>query len=152
MDGIDKAIIRALQQDGRMTIQELSEQVGLSPTPCHRRVRMLERDGVITGYTALIDPRKCGLNLSLYVFIKLINRTKENIVAFEDAIQAMDEVVTCQLITGPYDYMLTMHVPDIADYEFILRERLAETPSIAEIQTSIVLSRVKDRRGFALPE
>lgn len=151
MDTIDKAIVAALQDNGRMTIQDLSDRVGLSPTPCHRRVRMLERDGVITGYTAAVDPRKCGLNISLYVFIKLINRTKQNIVAFEDAIQAMDEVVSCQLITGPHDYMLTMHVPDIADYEFILKERLAETPSIAEIQTSIVLSRVKERKGFALP-
>jgi Lrp/AsnC family leucine-responsive transcriptional regulator len=151
VDALDKAIVMALQDNGRMTIQELSDRVGLSPTPCHRRVRALERDGVITGYTAVLDPRKCGLNISLYVFIKLINRTRENIVAFEDAIQAMDEVVSCQLITGPHDYMLAMHVPDIADYEFILKERLAETPSIAEIQTSIVLSRVKDRKGFALP-
>ncbi len=152
MDNTDKAIVRALQANGRMTIQELSEHVGLSPTPCHRRVRMLERDGVITGYTATVDPRKCGLNISLYVFIKLINRTKENIIAFEDAIQAMDEVLECQLVTGAYDYMLTMLVADISDYEFILRERLAETPSIAEIQTSIVLSHVKARRGFTLPD
>ena len=150
LDHTDHAIIRSLQGDGRMSVQDLSERVGLSPTPCRRRIHNLEKTGVITGYSALVDPKACGLSLSLYVFIKLERRTRENIRLFEEAIMRMDTVLQCQLITGAYDYLLTMHVPDISNYESLLRYELADVPAIAEIQTSIVISEVKSKREFAL--
>jgi len=150
LDHIDRAIIRSLQKDGRMAVQDLSERVGLSPTPCRRRIRNLEKTGVITGYSALVDPKACGLSLSLYVFIKLERRTRENIRLFEEAIGRMDKVLQCQLITGAYDYLLTMHVPDMSNYEALLRYELADVPAIAEIQTSIVISEVKSKREFAM--
>ncbi len=151
LDHTDHAIIRSLQGDGRMSVQDLSERVGLSPTPCRRRIHNLEKTGVITGYSALVDPKACGLSLSLYVFIKLERRTRENIRLFEEAIMRMDTVLQCQLITGAYDYLLTMHVPDISNYyESLLRYELADVPAIAEIQTSIVISEVKSKREFSL--
>ena len=152
LDHIDRAIIRSLQGDGRMSVQDLSERVGLSPTPCRRRIQILEETGAITGYSALVDPKACGLSLSLYVFIKLERRTRENIRLFEEAIMRMDKVLQCQLITGAYDYLLTMHVPDISNYESLLRYELVDVPAISEIPTSVVISEVKSKREFTLLE
>lgn len=112
LDQFDKKILAALQKDGRASVERVAEQVGLSPTPTRRRIRRLEETGVIAGYAARIDPAACGLDLSLYVFVKLESRYRSNIENFETAVQKMAEVVSCHLITGAHDYLLVMHLLD----------------------------------------
>ena len=106
MDAIDRKIIRVLQQDGRLSNQELADRVGLSPSPCLRRVRKLEDEGIITGYTALVDHDKYGLALSVFIHIRLERHSDDCIKSFENGIADLDEVMECYLMTGTSDYLL----------------------------------------------
>ncbi|MGI9504920.1 MAG: Lrp/AsnC family transcriptional regulator, partial [Geminicoccaceae bacterium] len=103
LDEFDRKILTALQRDGRASVEKIAEIVGLSPTPTRRRIRRLEQEGAIKGYVAVVDPKACGLDLTLYVFIKLERRSRENIDGFEKAIERLPEVVSCDLVTGPHD-------------------------------------------------
>ncbi len=150
LDQFDKKILTALQKDGRASVERVAEQVGLSPTPTRRRIRRLEETGVIAGYAARIDPAACGLDLSLYVFVKLESRYRSNIESFETAVQKMAEVVSCHLITGAHDYLLVMHLASINDYNRYLREVIANIPGIIGIETSVVIGEVKNNRVLAL--
>ncbi len=150
LDQFDKKILAALQKDGRASVERVAEQVGLSPTPTRRRIRRLEETGVIAGYAARIDPAACGLDLSLYVFVKLESRYRSNIENFETAVQKMAEVVSCHLITGAHDYLLVMHLASINDYNRYLREVIADIPGIIGIETSVVIGEVKNNRVLAL--
>lgn len=150
IDSIDRKIIIALQQDGRASVEQVAEQVSLSPTPTRRRLRRLEEAGVITGYTALVDPAACGLDLSLYVFIKLERRSRANIEGFEKAIMRLPEIVSCDLVTGSHDYLLVMHVSSMQDYNRYLHEVIADVPGIVGIETNIVIGRIKRSRTLAL--
>jgi len=150
LDQFDKKILAALQRDGRASVERVAEQVGLSPTPTRRRIRRLEETGVIAGYAARIDPAACGLDLSLYVFVKLESRYRSNIENFETAVQKMAEVVSCHLITGAHDYLLVMHLASINDYNRYLREVIADIPGIIGIETSVVIGEVKNNRVLAL--
>ncbi len=148
LDRINRAIVRELQKDGRLSNQDLAARVGLSPSPCHRRVRQLEESGVIKGYTAIVDPEKYGLPISISVLIRLEKRTHDNIVLFEDHIQALDHITECALITGPYDYLLRLYMDDLKSYEAFLKEKLAIIPGIAEIQSNIYISEIKRQTTF----
>jgi len=150
LDQLDKKILAALQKDGRASVERVAEEVGLSPTPTRRRIRRLEQACVITGYSAVVDPVACGLDLSLYVFVKLESRHRSNIDNFEDAIHAMPEVVSCHLITGAHDYLLVMHLAGINDYNRYLREVIADIPGIIGIETSVVIGEVKNNKVLAL--
>lgn len=150
LDQLDKKILNTLQKDGRASVERVAEQVGLSPTPTRRRIRRLENEGVITGYAATVDPSACGLDLSLYVFIKLESRHRSNIESFEKAVQNMPEVISCHLITGAHDYMLVMHLPGISDYNHYLREVIADIPGIIGIETSVIIGEVKNTKVLAL--
>ncbi len=150
LDQFDKKILTALQKDGRASVERIAEQVGLSPTPTRRRIRRLEETGVIAGYAARIDPAACGLDLSLYVFVKLESRHRSNIESFETAVQKMAEVVSCHLITGAHDYLLVMHLAGINDYNRYLREVIADIPGIIGIETSVVIGEVKNSKVLAL--
>ncbi len=150
LDQLDKKILTALQKDGRASVERVAEEVGLSPTPTRRRIRRLEDEGVITGYAAMIDPAACGLDLSLYVFVKLESRHRSNIESFETTIQKMAEVVSCHLITGAHDYLLVMHLSGINDYNRYLREVIADIPGIIGIETSVVIGEVKNSKVLAL--
>jgi len=150
LDHLDRKILITLQQDGRASVERVAEQVGLSPTPTRRRIRRLEETGVITGYTARVDPAACGLDLSLYVFVKLESRHRSNIESFENAVQKMAEVVSCHLITGAHDYLLVMHLSGINDYNRYLREVIADIPGIIGIETSVVIGEVKNSKVLAL--
>lgn len=147
LDRIDLAILRALQADGRLTIQALADRVGLSATPCRRRVQMLEEAGVIRGYRAALDPAAVGVPVKLYAFVKLIQRTNAHLDAFEQAVRASPEILSCELVTGVHDYLLSIRLPSIEHYDTFLRRVLAGIPSVAEISTSIVVSAVKDPGG-----
>ena len=150
MDSIDSHIIRVLQQEGRISNQDLADRVGLSPSPCLRRVRMLEEQGVITGYSARIDQEKVGLPVDVFVSISLISQTDAALKAFERAIQDLDEVMECYLMTGSRDYLLRVVCDGLNSYERFTRERLTRLPGIRSIESSFALGRVKQQG--ALPE
>lgn len=144
LDRTDQKIVSCLIDDGRASVETVADRVGLSPTPTRRRVRRLEETGVIAGYRADIDPDKCGLELAIYVFIKLQSRDRDSIAKFESRILALPEIQRCDLITGAHDYILTVRLPGMKDYNRYLREILAELPGVFGIETSVVIGQVKN--------
>jgi len=151
MDKIDHAIIYALQNDGRLTNQELAERVNLSPSPCLRRVRNLEQSGVITGYSAQVDPKKYGLTITMFVRITLEKHNRAVITRFEEAVQSMDEIMECHLLTGSADYLLRISVIDLDDYNRFMREQLHEISGIAAIDTAFAFGEVKKQNWYKSP-
>lgn len=143
MDAIDRRIIGALQENARLTNQELADRVGLSPSPCLRRLRKLEADGVLRGYTALIDQQRYGLPINVFVSIRLERQTDAAIRAFEQAIQDLDEVQECYLMTGARDYLLRVVSQSLESYERFVRERLTRIEGIASIESSFAFNQVK---------
>ncbi|MRG73470.1 winged helix-turn-helix transcriptional regulator [Alphaproteobacteria bacterium HT1-32] len=149
LDNIDKNIIRALQGDGRLSNQELSERVGLSPSPCLRRLRALESAGVIEGYAAKVSQNAVGLPVSVFVSVKLEHQVEEQLDRFEATLRECPEVLECYLMTGPRDYLLRIVARDLADYERFLKETLTRIPGVASIESSFALRQVK--ASAALP-
>ena len=143
LDRIDHAIIRELQADGRLSNQTLSERVGLSPSPCSRRLRLLEDAGIIKGYTALIDEASIGFAMSVFVFIKLEKQVDDALNTFESAIMEFPEVVDCWLMTGTRDYLLRIVTTGLPHYENLLTGELTKIPGVASIESSLTLRRVK---------
>src|SRR3546814_9253089 len=122
IDAIDRKILRALQADSRLTMQELADRVGLSVSPCHRRVKLLEERGVISGYIARVDQKALGLPVSVFISIKLARQKEEDLDRFAAAISAWEEVLDCYLMTGPRDYLLRVVAADLASYEALARK------------------------------
>lgn len=143
MDSKDRQIVQALQAEGRLTNQDLSEKVNLSPSPCLRRVRLLEEQGVIKGYTALVDQKAWGLPVTVFIRIKLERHGDDAVSAFERAIQDMPQVMDCWLMTGRSDYLLRVIAADLDDYESFVRRELQRVPGIASIDTSFAYGSVK---------
>ncbi|HPF46702.1 MAG: Lrp/AsnC family transcriptional regulator [Alphaproteobacteria bacterium] len=148
MDAIDRKIIRVLQQDGRLSNQELADRVGLSPSPCLRRVRKLEDEGIITGYTALVDHDKYGLALSVFIHIRLERHSDDCIKSFENGIADLDEVMECYLMTGTSDYLLHVVSENLKSYEKFVREKISTIPGVGAIDSSFVFGRVKRKMTF----
>ncbi len=146
MDAIDAKIVRALQEDGRLTNLELAEKVGLSPSPCLRRVRNLEASGVIRGYTALVDQKACGWPITCLVRIRLGNHSQETVQAFEKKIAETEAILDCYLMTGNADYELRIAARSLDDYEQLVRETIQKLPGIASIETSFAYGVVKKSR------
>jgi len=143
LDTIDRKILRHLQADSRITMQELADKVGLSVSPCHRRVRLLESRGVITRYMALVDQKSLGLPVSVFISIKLERQKEADLTRFAKAISGWEEVLECYLMTGNRDYLLRVVVADLASYEAFLKNRLTRLDGIASIESSFALSQVK---------
>ncbi|MES0880952.1 Lrp/AsnC family transcriptional regulator [Roseibium sp. SCP14] len=143
LDAFDIQILRELRTDGRISLQELSERVGLSPTPVSRRLRNLEERGIITGYSALIDEVALGYEVSVFVSVQLDKQIDITLDQFEDAIQAFPEVVDCWLMTGNRDYLLRVATTGLAAFETFLTGKLTKVPGVANIESSIPLRRVK---------
>ncbi len=143
MDAIDKQIIRQLQQDARLSNQDLAARIGLSPSPCLRRVRRLEQAGVLTGYTALVDQEKFGLPINVFVNIRLEKPAPEAIKAFENAIHKISEVVECYLMTGSRDYLLRVVTQDLKSYEAIVRNKLSSIEGVLSLESSFAFGQVK---------
>lgn len=143
IDRIDYKILRALQQDARLTHQELSEKVGLSPSPCARRIRNLETEGYITGYSACIDDAQLGFGFSVFISVRLDRQIDDRLVAFESEIQRCPEIVECWLMTGRFDYLLRVAVSDLAEFERFLTSRLTKLPGVASLDSSVPIRRVK---------
>lgn len=143
MDSKDYQILAALQENGRLTNQELSERVNLSPSPCLRRVRIMEAVGLIRGYTALVDQKMFGLPVTVFIRVKLERHDDETVAAFETAIMGLREVMDCWLMTGQWDYQLRVLAADLEAYEKFVRGKLQKVAGIAAIDTSFAYSRVK---------
>ncbi|MXQ11829.1 Lrp/AsnC family transcriptional regulator [Microvirga makkahensis] len=143
LDPIDLRILRALQADGRLTNQELADQVGLSPSPCLRRVRRLERDGFIRTYRAVLDRESIGLGLTVFVDIKVEKHSRENAMALQEALTALPEVVACHMVSGTADFIVEIVVADLKAYERLLTERLLTLPMIGDIRSNFALTQVK---------
>lgn len=149
MDAIDRKIIRELQRDARLTNQALADKIGLSPSPCLRRVRRLEQDGILVGYTALVDQEKYGLPINVFVNIRMATPAPENISAFETVIHKVDEVIECYLMTGNRDYLLHVAVRDLKSYEALVRDKLSSIPGVLSLESSFAFGQVK--RTHLLP-
>lgn len=149
LDSIDRKILALLQQDGRLTLQELADKVGLSPSPCHRRVKLLEERGIITRYIAVVDQRSIGLPVSVFVSIKLARQKEEDLDRFAKAISTWSEVLECYLMTGHRDYLLRVVVADLDAYETFLKQKLTRLEGISSIESSFALGQIK--YSMALP-
>lgn len=150
LDGVDRRILRALQEDGRMTVQAIADRVGLSASPCLRRIRLLEQAGIITGYSALVDQEAVGLPVSVFVSIKLERQRAEHLDRFASAIRDWPEVMECYLMTGQRDYLLRVVCADLASYETFLRDRLTKLEGVGSIESSFSLGQVKYSRVLPL--
>lgn len=152
VDRYDRQILEILQQDGRISNQDLAERIGLSPAPCLRRVRALEDSGLISGYRAVLDPKPLGLTLMALIYISMDQHTPERFEHFEIAIKEIPEVLECLLVTGQSaDYQLKAVVPDMDAYQALLLERINRIPGVTGVHSSFVLRRVVDRTALPLP-
>jgi Lrp/AsnC family leucine-responsive transcriptional regulator len=151
LDKYDLAILRVLQKDARASLNEISEAVGLSATPCWNRVRRMETDGVILGYTVQIDPAKIGLTDTVIVQVTLESHNDEMLYEFGRALDEIPEILEAFLVSGTYDYYIRLVVRDTRDYERLLRERLYKIPGIRHSISSFVL-RVLKQATLPLPE
>jgi len=150
LDRVDLAILRSLQNDGRMTNAELAELVCLSPTPCLRRVKRLEQLGVIDHYTAEINRSLVGIEISAFVFVQLQRNSKKNAQCFEQAVAELNEIQECFVVTGAYDYMLSVATKSLMSYDKFIKEKLGDIETVAKVDTTIVLNQVKSRRQLPL--
>ena len=150
LDAIDLKILSALQADARLTNNDLADRVGLSPSPCLRRVRRLERDGFIRAYRAVLDREAVGLGLTVFVEIKVEKHSRDNAQALRDALDAMPEVVACHMVSGTADFLAEIVVPNLKAYERLLTERLLTLPMIGDIRSNFALARAKSDAALPL--
>ncbi len=151
LDETDWRILAALQDDARIANSELAEKVFLSPSPCLRRVRELERDGVIRRYAALLDPLALGLTVSVFIQVSLEKQVRAALDTFEKAMQSRPEVMECYLMTGDADYLVRVVVPDVPSFERFIIDVLAKIPGVASIKSSFALKQVKYKTALPLP-
>jgi len=151
IDRYDHQILRQLQADGRLSNQELADRIGLSPSPCLRRVRALEDAGIITGYRALVDAKALGLSLMALIHISMDRHTPERFESLEAAVKDIPEVMECLLITGQAaDYQLKVVVRDMDAYQDLLLNRITRIPGVTGVHSSFVLRRVVDKTALPI--
>ncbi len=149
LDLIDRRIVAELQADARLTNVELADRIGLSPSPCLRRVKRLEREGYILGYRAALRRDRVGLGFSVFVGVKIEGHANDRALAFEQSIEAMPEVIAFHLVSGEADYMLEVVVPDLEHYQRFLVSKLLELPIVREVRSNIAIQTLK--AGAPLP-
>ena len=153
VDSFDRQILRVLQQEGRISNQELADRIGLSPSPCLRRVRNLEESGVISGYRALLESKLLGLSLTALIHISMDQHIPERFNHFETAVSALPEVMECLLITGQSaDYQLKVVVQDMDAYQDLLLNRITRIPGVTGVHSSFVLRRIVDKTALPIGE
>ncbi|MEM0911556.1 MAG: leucine-responsive transcriptional regulator Lrp [Pseudomonadota bacterium] len=144
LDRIDRKILSVLQQNGRISNVELSERVGLSPSPCLERVKRLEEQGYILGYYAKLNPEKLGAAMLVYVEITLVKTSVDIFSEFSAAVSDNDDIQECHLVSGDFDFLLKARVADISKYRKLLGDTLLRLPGVSESRTYIVMEEVKD--------
>ena len=152
MDGIDRRILRLLQEDASLTTGEIAERVGLSPSPCWRRIRQLRESGAILRSVTLLDPRVVGFDVMVMASVQLSRHSKENIDAFEKKVIELPEILECHAMSGERDYVLRIAAPDIDSYHLFLRERLIHLPYVASVNSSLMLKQVKHTTALPIAE
>lgn len=149
-DRIDARILEQLSEDGRRSVVELAERVGLSETPCARRIRLLEQAGAIRGYSAVLDPARLGLNVRAFVQVKLERHTDENIDQFRSELAGIEEVISCHATTGTYDFLLHVVAPDLESFSRVVLKRLMKIFYVRDVHSSIVLETLKETSRLPL--
>ena len=150
MDRIDQKILAELQADGRLSVTDLAERVGLSLSPCHRRVRALEQSGVILGYRAQLAPSALGLNFSAMVFVTLREGDHQAVAAFETALQGIVQIVEAQRLFGEPDYLLQVITRDLPAFQRLYDERLSTLPNVQRLTSTLVMKQVIQDRPLPL--
>lgn len=150
MDAPDRKILAELQRDGRISATELAERVGLSLSPCHRRLRALEEAGVITGYRANVDPAAVGLNFSAVIFVTLREANSTSVRAFESALQDIPEIVGAQRLFGDPDYMLHVVSRDLSAFQVLYDRTLSALPSVLRLTSTLVMKNIFQDRPLPL--
>ena len=150
MDRIDQRLLSSLQEDSRRSIAELAEQVALSPSACHRRIKQLEESGIIQGYGARVDGKKLGYAMEFFIEVSLETQYEEALTRFESSVKEIPEILECFLMTGESDYILRIAVKDTEDYERFYRETLGKMPGVSRIQSSLVLRTINRRTGYVI--
>lgn len=151
LDAIDRKILRVLQTDGKISVADLAQKVGLSPSPCSRRIGLLEKAGIIKGYAAIVDQKKVGLPISAFASIKLERQREEDLDRFEEVVARWPEVLDCYLMTGQRDYLMRIVAADLEAYERFIKDKLTRLENIASIETSFALGQVKRSEVLPLP-
>ena len=151
LDKVDAKIMQILSKDGRISWRDLAEQIGLSLTPTLRRIRRLESDGVITGYSAQFDEQKLGYGITMYVWVSLERQVEETLKVFERRIIDVPEVMSCYLMTGEADYVLRIVVPDLPSYQRFMLDVLTRIPGVSRIQSGLAIKPVFQRAAPPIP-
>ena len=149
MDAIDRKILAELQLDGRLTITELAEKTGLSVSPCHRRLRELERSGVILGYRAIVDAAALGLTFQALVFVTMRQEDRDTLLGFEHAVTLIPEVLQAQRLFGDPDYLLHVVTPDLAAYARLEDDTLAALPGVQRLNSTLVMKHIVNDRPLS---
>lgn len=144
LDKFDREILRILQQDATVSMADLSQQVGLSHTPCWRRVKRMEADGIILGKVTLLNSKKLNLGVSVFIYVTLKNHDGDSLTDFETAVQNIDEIVECHTTSGEKDYLLKVIVESIEEYEFLLKTKLTHLPLVDHLSSTFALKQVKN--------
>jgi DNA-binding Lrp family transcriptional regulator len=142
MDSIDRKILAEVQQDGRLTITELASRVGLSVSPCHRRLRELERNGTISGYRAVVDAAAVGLGFEAIVFVTMRQEDRDTLLSFEEAVANVPEVVQAQRLFGDPDYLVRVLTEDLGAYQRLEDDKLATLPEVQRLTSTLVMKRI----------
>ncbi|GKX55424.1 AsnC family transcriptional regulator [Leminorella grimontii] len=150
MDGFDRKILAQLQSDGRLSITELAERVNLSLSSCHRRLRALEQDGVITGYRANLDPGKMGFNFVAIVFATLKEGDRRAVSAFEEAVEGIPQIVLAQRLFGDPDYLMHVVTRDLDAFQKLYDQKLSAMPGVQHLRSTLVMKTVVQDRPFHL--
>jgi len=150
LDNIDAKILHVIQNDAALSVAEIAEQVGLSSSPCWRRIKRMEEDGIIKQRVTRLSRQKLGLDFEVFVAVKLAMPNKENMEQFERAIQTMPEVVQCAVVTGAVDYMLRIVTSDMHAYDRFLREKLLSFSLVSDVQSRIALRQAKETTALPL--
>lgn len=143
LDELDRKILRTLQESADYSMAELGDRVGLSHTPCWRRIKRLEAEGVITGKVTLLDPKKLDLSVCVYAYITVKNHDEESLAAFEHAVQDVPTIVECYSTSGDKDYVLRVVVNSVEHYEQILKKTLVHLPNVASVNSNFALKQIK---------
>ncbi|MEU7721198.1 Lrp/AsnC family transcriptional regulator [Streptomyces tibetensis] len=146
MDAMDRKILAELQLDGRLTVTELAARVRLSVSPCHRRLRDLERDGAIRGYRAVVDPAAVGLNFEALVFVTMRLEDADTVSAFEEAVAAVPHVLQAQRLFGDPDYLLRVATADLTAFQQLYDQQLARLPGVQRLNSTLVMKHIVDDR------
>ena len=149
LDKLDRHILRILQADGRISMKELGEQVGLSVTPCIERVKRMERDGVIMGYYARVNPQALGMQILVFVEINLHQKSDKAFERFRRAMLAIPEVLECHLVSGDFDYLIKARIHEMAEYRKLLGDMLLQLPGAAQSKSYVVMEEIKETRALS---